>query len=409
MTRNTDRLVIVVLLLGTLAISTAYGMLLLLPLYVKQDLHGTEADFGAISAAGTITAAIAIGLLIRYPRRLAPHQVLAVTAAGYAVAAFLVSLTHAVDWELICLGVLLGTTWAVAYTAAPMVISELSDDQSRAKYIGYATGMVQVGFGLGPIVGNALHDGGVSFQNVFRFAAGLSLLAAAVVLPLDRFAPALVRRPGVADGPPLGRALSSIARSAAVVPLVMILLCSCLFTTMNSFNTTFAASRHLSFDIFYIGYTVSVIFVRFVLVRMFPNPSSPVVLAVASSGMVAAVLLFLVVGRSPSMYALASVTLGCTYGLTLPAVQAGAVNLTAPEHRPRMLPLAGLMFEVAILAFPLAAGAVIASSSYTVIFLVLLGFAILVAALGLREAVLEHGPRLRSTPATATPPSVTPQ
>jgi hypothetical protein len=38
---------VVLLLMGTLGISTAFGMLLLLPLYV-QELGGDEADFGVV-------------------------------------------------------------------------------------------------------------------------------------------------------------------------------------------------------------------------------------------------------------------------------------------------------------------------------------------------------------------------
>jgi MFS family permease len=398
MTRPIDRLTLLGLLGGTLGVSTSFGMLLLLPLFLKEELHGNEADFGLISAAGTVTAAIAIGILIRFPRRFPPHYLLGFASAAYALAAFGVSFANSVSWPLIALGMVLGTTWAVAYTTAPMVVSELSDDVSRTKYIGYATGMVQVGFGLGPVLGDLLLRMGMDFAGVFRAAALISVVAAFLVLPLHRRSPQLrPARVHVAE-PPLIPALIAIARSRALGPLMIVLLCACLFTTMNSFQTTYAAEERLSFAVFYIAYTLSVIFTRFVLVRAFPNPSSPRVLAGASAGLVVAVLLFLVVGGSPLLYGVASVALGVTYGLTLPAVQAGAVNASAEQYRPRMLPLVGLMFEVAILAFPLAAGAIIAASDYTTLFLVLLGFAVAIAALGLREAVIgPDAPAARET------------
>ena len=53
------------LLSGNVGISTAFGMLLLLPLYV-QKLGGDEASFGIVMAAATIPAGLSIGLLIRY-------------------------------------------------------------------------------------------------------------------------------------------------------------------------------------------------------------------------------------------------------------------------------------------------------------------------------------------------------
>lgn len=375
-----DPLTFSVLLLGTLAISTTFGMLLLLPLYIKQDLRGNETDFGYVSAAGAITAAIAIGVLIRFPRRLPPHIVLAITSAVYALAAFLVSLVRSWSWPLVVLGIALGTAWAMAYTSAPMVASELSSDASRARNIGYATGMIQVGFGAGPVIGDFLLRSGMSYNGVFAVAAALSLLAAIVVAPLHLRSPVLARRRAADDEPAIGPALAAIFRSRAVTPLIAVLLCACLFTTMNSFQTTFAASRDLSFSIFYVSYTLAVIFARFVLVRVLRDPGGGRVLVTASAGIVVTLILFLVMGRNAVAYGCVSALLGITYGLTLPALQAGAVNVSAPENRPRILPMAGLVFEFAILAFPLAAGVIIVSAGYTALFAILLGFAVAIAA-----------------------------
>ena len=51
---------VVLLLMGTLGISTAFGMLLLLPLYV-QELGGDEADFGLVLSAAAVPAVLCIG------------------------------------------------------------------------------------------------------------------------------------------------------------------------------------------------------------------------------------------------------------------------------------------------------------------------------------------------------------
>jgi MFS family permease len=267
-----------------------------------------------------------------------------------------------------------------------MVASELSHDENRTKNIGYVTGMVQIGFGLGPIVGHFLLEQGTSYSGVFRVAAALSLFAAVVVFPLHHRSPVLAPRPVITDGPRLGPELAAVARSRAALPLLTILLCACLFTTMNSFQTTFSVTRGLSFNVFYVSYSISVIFARLVLARLFRDPGAPRIVAAASTGIVVSVLLFLVIGRSVAMYALASWMLGMTYGLTLPAMQAGAVNASAEEYRPRMLPLAGLIFEVAVLAFPLVAGAIITAAGYNVMFVVLLGFATAIAGLGIWQA-----------------------
>ncbi|WP_157474538.1 hypothetical protein [Parafrankia sp. EUN1f] len=101
---------------------------------------------------------------------------------------------------------------------------------------------------------------------------------------------------------------------------------------------------------------------------------------------------------------MASLALGCTYGLGLPAFQARAVNLAGPAERARMLPMAGLLFEVAILVFPLVAGAVVGSAGYRGLFALLIGITAAVTALGQirgRRAEPVAAPPLQSVPAAA--------
>ena len=372
------------LLAVTSAVSTAYGVLLLLPLYIIQ-IGGDEADYGLVAAAAAIPAAIALGLLIRYSQRFEPHVLLAATSAIYALAALGVAAVDTFGPLMVVLGVVLGTAWAAAYTTAPMVISDLVDDRARAQAIGYVTGTIQVGFGLGPILGGLLHRHGLSYPAVFVIGAALAGLATALVLPLA----VRVRRAtrpvsaAAADDQRLTTTLWRIVRSPALLPLIMVLLSACLFTTMNSFQTTFAASRGLSFDIFYGGYTVAVIAVRLGLSPLLADSASDRVVRLSTAGIVVAVVGFLFVGSNAILYCVLSVLLGITYGMALPALQARAVNLAAPDQRPKLLPLAGLLFEVAILVFPLVAGYVIRLGGYRVLFIVLLAFALSVAVLAL--------------------------
>ena len=58
-------------------------------------------------------------------------------------------------------------------------------------------------------------------------------------------------------------ALGRILRSESAFWLVMIVLFACLFTTMTSFQTTFAGARGLDFSVYYLSYTAAVIISRF--------------------------------------------------------------------------------------------------------------------------------------------------
>ncbi|KPM57033.1 hypothetical protein ACG83_04330 [Frankia sp. R43] len=392
-----ERAVLGLLIGCVLFASSAFGVLLLIGPFVKS-LGESEATYGALCAAAAPTTAIALLLLLRYPRKVAPHRLLAVACVMYAAAALLAAATDSVGAWLVVACVVLGTAWSVTYTAAPMIASALATDADRATLIGYATGTIQVGFGIGPVLGNALRRAGLSYQEVFVAGAGLAVAAACLVVPLAIFlgrlrvgaspAEAAVRD-AAADGPAPAPAPASapaasrsVFRSPSIVPLAMVLLCACVFTTMNSFQTTFADSRDLDFDIFYVTYTIAVIAVRLGLSRFLPDSASDRVVAVTTIGMIGSVTAFVFVGSSPVLYCVASLALGCTYGLGLPAFQARAVNLAGPAERARMLPMAGLLFEVAILVFPLVAGSVVGASGYRGLFALLIGITAAVTALG---------------------------
>lgn len=393
------------LLLGVVLLSSsAFGVLLLLGPFVKT-VGGTERTYGALCAAAAIPTAIALALLLRHPRAVAPNLLLGGSCLVYTAAAVLAASVHSQGPALVVAAIVLGTAWAVTYTAAPMIASELSDDRNRATLIGYATGTIQAGFGIGPVLGSGLRDAGLSYQHVFLVGAGLALGAAVLVVPLTvqlrRLAAANAARataapavstsgsqPARAGGTPAGddggagRDVRRMLRSPSVVPLTMVLLSACVFTTMNSFQTTFADSRHLDFDVFYVTYTIAVIAVRLGLARRLSDSASDRVVALTTLGMTAASVAFVFVGSSPVLYCLASLLLGCTYGLGLPAFQARAVNLAGPAERVRMLPMAGLLFEVAILAFPIVAGAVVDSHGYRGLFVLLIGITSVVTVLG---------------------------
>jgi MFS family permease len=110
---------------------------------------GDEAIFGVILSSAIVTAVLCIGLLIRYPEAMRPHAVVALAIAVYALGATGAAFVGENWMPLIATGALLGTTWAVIYTATPMVMSEMVSDERRATYFGYITGTQQVGIGWG--------------------------------------------------------------------------------------------------------------------------------------------------------------------------------------------------------------------------------------------------------------------
>ncbi len=380
--------VVLLLLMGTLGISTAFSMLLLLPLYV-QELGGDEADFGVVLSAAAVPAVLCIGLLIRFPQVLRPHVVVALAIATYGIGAVGASLVTRGWTPLVGIGVLLGTAWAVVYAATPMVMSRMVTDEGRAAYFGYLTGTQQVGIGAGPVISRFLVETPLGFRGTFLVAGVVCLVAVVLTLvvgALDSNAGRDAGKEGVGgdDGSSavsFGAAIRRILGSEAAFSLAMILLFACLFTTMTSFQPTFAGARGLDYSVFYVAYTVAVIFSRFVLAGLTTRFDSRLVIAASVSVMALAVASFLAVGSNTLFYGISSALLGLGYGLALPSVQAQAVNVSEERVRPRVLPMGGMLFEGAILGFPLVAGWVITGFGYRVLFAVLLAFALIQVAI----------------------------
>jgi MFS family permease len=388
--RRRARLVaVVLLLLGTFGVSMAFGMLLLLPLYVRL-LGGNEANFGVVLSAATVTAVLCIGLLIRYPDALRSHTVVAIAIVLYGLGAAAASFVTGTWTPLVGVGVLLGTAWAVIYTATPMVMSEMVTDEGRAAYFGYLTGTQQVGIGAGPVVARVLVETDLGFRGTFLAAGAICMVAAALTVAVGLLTPdvrAARSRAGGGLAPnagtvPFREAVRRILRSEAVYSLAMILLFACLFTSMTQFQTTFARSQDLDYAVFYVTYTAAVIFSRFVLASIATRFDARLVIASAVSVMALAVAAFLAVGSSALFYGAASALLGLGYGLALPSVQAQAVNVSEETVRTRVLPMAGLMFQAAILGFPIFAGWVIANFGYATLFAILVSVALAQAVIG---------------------------
>src|SRR5829696_542605 len=128
--------------------------------------------------------------------------------------------------------------------------------------------------------------------------------------------------------------------------------------------------------------TAEVIASRFGLAPLVSRFETRLMIAASVSVMALSVAAFLVVGSNTLLYGMASAFVGLGYGLALPSVQAQAVNVSEEAVRPRVLPLAGLLFQAAILGFPLIAGWIIASFGYPALFAVLVTFVLVQAAIG---------------------------
>ena len=181
--------------------------------------------------------------------------------------------------------------------------------------------------------------------------------------------------------------------SEAVYPLTMVFLGASMFSSMMTFQTTFAASRGLNFQIFYGFYIAATIACRLLLSQAVSRANPRVMIVVLLAIMCASLASFSFVGSNTVLYAIASTLLGSSYGLVYPLIQAHAVNLTVAELRDKVLAYFSFSYFVAVYGFPLIAGWVIVRFGYP-------AFAVLLFAVGLAELCvgLAHARARERTP-----------
>ena len=208
-------------------------------------------------------------------------------------------------------------------------------------------GFNALGMGATPIAGQLLVSRGVSYQDVFAVAALLSLCAAALFVLLARVMPAnaaTARADGAARcriGP------ARLVLASGVGPsLLMVALGACVFTTMTSYQATFAASRGLNPSVFYACYTAGVIVPRFTVTRLLAGASPATATTALLAGMCLSLAGFLLAGHDPVGYAASSALLGVTYGLAYPLIQAQAAN-SAPDSRGQLTAVRGSCYGAA--------------------------------------------------------------
>lgn len=353
---------------GCVLIAGSYGLTLLLPAFVTS-LGGNAAEAGLIYWFGAIGAIGSLVLGGRVTRRAGPVVAALTGSALYAAATIVIAAVPNLDVALAA-GILLGAGWALFFTSAPIAVSELVSEADRTFAFLVLAGFNALGMGLTPVIGRQLIAAGLSYRGVFVLAALLSIVAAAGFAGLSQLRPWLGRavpgsRPARSDGAetllgPVRDVLTSPARPY----LIMVLLGACIFTTLTTYQTTFAVSRGMNPAFFYLSYTAGVILPRFTVSRRIGTVHHARATTALVTGMCVALALFLLVGHDVVLYAASSVLIGVCYGLAYPLIQVQAAARGSQAQRHWVLWYFSLAYFVGVYGFPVLAGLIIDTIGY---------------------------------------------
>jgi len=355
------------LALSTLAYFTAEGALLpTVPLFVKRALGGGEVAVGISVGAFSVTALVLrpfVGRLAdRRGRRLV--MLIGMVLFGLSVAGYLVTASVGV---LIAMRLLTGAGAAFYFVGAATAVVDIAPEARRGEVISFFSLALYTGVGVGPLLGEALVQGG-DFAPAWWATVGLAALALVLALPLPD------TRPPERE---MGR--MRIVHPAAVVPGLVILSSIWGMAGFFAFTPLYAREIDLGDSRFvFLAFSIVVVLIRGFGAKI-PDLLGAGRAARAALSLSAAGLLTMAAWEGSAGLFTGTVILAVGVALAFPALMSLTVSSAPPAERGAAVGTFTAFVDLAFGIGPVSLGFVAAAAGFRAAYL----SAAVVAAVGL--------------------------
>lgn len=361
----------------------AYGLTFMLP-RLFAHIGGDEKAVGASLVIATISTLVAVYYAGHLSDWIGRVGTLALACLIIAAALVLYGGASAVGLRTDAASALLGVGWGITYALAPVLLTCLVRSEERVRYFALHSVVLMAGFGLSPVVADAMETAGATLEDAFYLIAAACVLSAVLFLSLI---PAVARFTITQSQNTSARlslrTIAEILRTRAVLPVIMVCLGASVFAGMNNFQTVFADLRGLDYTDFFLVYTVTVVICRIALARFTGGARPYVTIAMLQYVMAASVAVFCVSGGNQTAYILVAVLFGVGYGASYPILAAMAAGDARSDLVSQTLQLFALSYFIGIFGFPLVAGWIIVDLGAGVLLVVLSVVAMVEATMAL--------------------------
>lgn len=329
-----------------------------MPLFFTKYLSLAVSFSGEIILMGIAGVFPVVISIPRFSNYFSDNKLISAGCIIYALAIILLINGNTVFYYIS--GVLLGAGWGMIYTLGPIMISRLSDNDNRANNFSYISAFNMLGAGISPVVVNYLIYHNISMLMIYYIAFLLASGAAFTFL----FCGAGGKEESREQNQLSTLSLQTVISTRSVMPMIMVLLAACIFSSMMNFQTLIADARKLNFSYFYIAYTASVIISRLTLTRYVNSFRKEIMMILLLILMTLSILLMTFVTNNV-FYIFPSALLGLSYGLVYPLIQSIAVNFTTSENeRKNNLTVFSLCYFIGVYAFPYLFSLIISHKNY---------------------------------------------
>lgn len=341
---------------GFFLFSSTMLLLAILPLYLKEDLGGTDAAVGLIIGVFAFAALIPRPFIGREIDRSGSKRFLVAGAVIFVVASLLYLVADSVP-VLLGIRMLHGVGMACFHTAAFSFVAELAPSRRRGEAMGIWGLMSTFATAIGPFFGLSIRD---SFGTSVVFLLSASCAGVAILMI------SFVREPSRV--PHQLAATGGLFERAVLTPSILVVLLTLVYGAVASFVLLYADEQDISRKgLYFTAFALAVLSSRVFGGRLSDLYGRWAVILPAMT-FTACGMLALAVTTNLPLLLLAGALFGLGFGAGLPAMTALAVDLVRPERRGAGMATFTSAFELGIGSGSIVMGLVAASTGYAAMF-----------------------------------------
>ena len=359
---------------GFVLFSSFLLLLAILPLYLKDDLGGSDAEVGLIIGVFAFAALFPRPFIGREIDRSGSKRFLIAGALIFIVSSLLYLVATTIPL-LLGVRVLHGLGMACFHTAAFTFIAELAPPTRRGEAMGLWGMMSTIATAVAPYGGLLLRD---AYGDSLVFIAGAGCAAAALVLI------GFVREPA-REVTALGSTTGGLIEPSVFAPALIVLLVTLVYGATQSFILLYAEEREIAAKgLYFTAFAIAVFVSRLFGGRLADRRGRWTVI-LPSLGLMVAAMLILAVATNLALFLLVGALFGLAFGAAQPALTALAIDLVPSARRGAGMATFTSAFEAGIGSGSIVMGIVAAQAGYSMMFAISAIFPAIAVVLGMRQ------------------------
>lgn len=313
-----------------LVFTTFYYLLVTLPIYALQKLHGAESEAGLITTVFLIASILTRPLAGKWIEKSGKYIVFISSLLVLSTASIFYFIPQSIVGLLI-LRFFHGIGFGMATTAIGAIVADLIPDSRKGEGMGYYGLTLNLGMAIGPFLGlTVMHQAGTNVMFIINALCSLFALVAGLFVKLPKKTimseQTIERKTGMKTGGYLENSAIPVSLVSAFFALI--------YSGIISFVSIFAKEHNLveASSYFFVVYAVVLLISRPFTGKWFDAFGANIIIYPAI--LCFAVGTFLLSVSNTSLLFLSSAALiGLGWGTTFPSLQTIAIQVAPPKKR----------------------------------------------------------------------------